>query len=102
MHGNEFNFFGGSDCDLSGIKLAQVVSNIDPTAQERVMVRVLGVHNMSNTTDPDYSIMAHHCAPSNNSSGDIPNVGDWLYVMFTDVNNPNQCIYLGYARYSVQ
>jgi len=99
MHGREFNIFHGSDCDLSGIKLAQVVSNVDPTSQEKVFVRVLGVHDMTNT-NLDYGIPAHHCAPSQNSSGEIPEVDSWLYVMFPDISNPSYCVYLGFARFT--
>ena len=100
MHGREFDIFNnGTDCDLSGIKQAQVVTNADPTAQERVFVRVLGVHDMS-STDVNYGIPSLHCAPSRNSSGEIPEVGDWLWVMFPDITNPAYCIYLGFVRHS--
>lgn len=87
-----------TDCKLSGIKIAKVINNTDNTAQERVWVRVLGVHDMDNE-DPEYSIVAHHLAPSKSSSGEIPDVDDWVWVMFPDENNPNLCLWLGWVRH---
>ena len=82
---------------LSGLFLAQVVDNKDPKAMERVKVRVLGVHNMENDI-PENSIWASHIAPSKLTTGEIPEVGDWLYVMFIQ-NDPMSCVWLGWVRY---
>lgn len=98
MYANEL-FMNGSDCDLSGVKIAKCISNADPKAQERVWVRVYGVHDMQ-STDPEYGIWASHCAPSKYTSGEFPDVDDHIYVMFPDIKDPNQCIYLGYCRHS--
>lgn len=89
----------GSDVSLEGIKIAKVISNGDPKAQERVYVRVIGVHDMSNE-DPDYGIWAHHLAPSKGNSGEIPDKDDFIYVTFPDKNDPNNCLWLGWCRYS--
>jgi hypothetical protein len=91
--------FDGSDCDLLGFKIAQVVKNKDAKAQERVWVRVIGVHDMK-STDPDYGILAIHCAPSKSNSGEIPDIGDFLWVVFPDMVNPNFCLWLGWVRHS--
>jgi hypothetical protein len=89
----------GSDCSLEGIKIAKVISNGDPKAQERVYIRVVGVHNMD-STDPDYGIWAHHLAPSKSNSGEIPDVGDYIYVVFPDKADPNNVLWLGWCRWS--
>jgi hypothetical protein len=99
MFGTEYNIFSGTDCDLSGLKIAQVISNIDPTGQEKVFVRVIGVHDMS-SIDSDYSIPCLNCAPSQFSSGEIPDIGSWVYVMFPDINNPAYCVRMGFVRFS--
>ena len=92
----------GSDCDLSGIKIAKVVNNADPKAQERVYVRVIGVHDMDpkRDSDPDYGIWANHCAYSKAASGEIPDVNDFVYVMFPDLSDPNHCLWIGWCRFS--
>jgi len=38
----------GSDRLLNGIHIAEVVDNNDPKAMERVLVRVVGIHNLDN------------------------------------------------------
>lgn len=86
---------------LRGIKIAEVVSNEDPKLQERVLVRVLGVHNMKNT-DIENAVWAHHCAPTRDGAGDLPEPGDFIYVIFPDVTNPMAIIWLGFARSSFQ
>jgi len=90
--------FSGSDCSLSGLKIAKVIKNNDPKAQERVWVRVIGVHDME-STDDDYCIEAKHCAYSKSNSGEFPDKGDMVYGFFID-NNPNHFVYIGYVRYS--
>lgn len=89
----------GSDVSLKGIKVAKVIANGDPKAQERVFVRVIGVHDMSNEAE-EYGIWAHHLAPSKSNSGEIPDVDDFIYVVFPDENDPNTCLWLGWCRYS--
>lgn len=86
----------GSDCNLSGLKIAKVIKNTDPKAQERVWVRVIGVHDME-STDPEYHVEAHHGAPSKSNSGEIPDVDDFLYGMFVD-NDPNHFVWMSYCR----
>lgn len=87
-----------TDCNLSGLKIAEVINNVDNTAQERVWVRVIGVHDMD-IKEPEYCIVAHHLAPSKSNSGEIPDVGDYIWVMFPDVNNPMYCLWLGWVRH---
>lgn len=99
MFSIEHNLLKGSDVSLDGIFIAKVVSNADPKAQERVYVRVIGVHDMTNE-DPEYGIWAMHCAPSKSNSGEVPDVDDYIYVMFPDKSNPNLCLWFGWVRYS--
>lgn len=84
---------------LRGLKVAEVVSNTDPKLQERILVRVLGVHNMKNTTI-DNAVWAHHCAPTRDGSGSLPEPGDYVYVLFPDPGNPMAIIWLGFVRSS--
>ena len=86
---------------LRGVKIAEVVSNHDPKAQERVLVRVLGVHNVNNK-NVDNGIWAHHCAPSRDEYGDLPEPGDYIYGMFADPANPLAFIWFGFVRSSFQ
>ena len=88
----------GCDVSLDGLKIAKVISNADATAQEKVFIRVIGVHRMDET-DPEYGIIARHCAPSKGGSGEIPEVDDMLYVMFMN-GDPNQCVWLGWCRHA--
>lgn len=87
----------GSDVKLEGFFVAKVVKNADPKAQERVFVRVLGVHDLENE-DEEYGIWAQHCAPSKNAGGDVPDVDDWVYVFFMHPNDPMSCVWLGWVR----
>lgn len=96
MFGSEFNMFGGSDVSLTGLKLAKVISNADPKAQERVFGIIQGIHDMENT-DPEYGVWIMHCAPSKWTSGEIPDVDDYIWVMNVD-NDPMTWVYFGYAR----
>ena len=90
-----------ADGDLEGIKIAQVVSNEDPKGQERVLVRVAGVHNLDNT-DIENSVWAHHCSPFRSASGDLPEPDDLLWVMFPNVKDPMMIIWLGFVVSSYQ
>lgn len=86
-----------SDVQLTGWHIAKVVDNNDPKTCERVLVRVIGVHNM-NEDSIENAVWADRCAYSKFSSGDIPDVGDYLYVQFPDVTNPMRIIWFGWAR----
>ena len=87
----------GSECSLDGIQIAKVVDNNDPKAMERVLVRVIGVHDMENE-DPINAIWADRIAFSKFSSGDIPDVGDYLYVIFPNRVDPMRVLWLGWVR----
>lgn len=97
---NKDNYFNAG-LDLSGIKIALVVSNEDPKGQERLLVRVLGVHNLENESK-DNAIWAYHCAPTRNASGDLPEAGDFVYVLFPSRSDCMTIIWLGFVRGSVQ
>lgn len=84
----------GSDNDLRGLFIGKVINADDPKAQERLAVQVLGVH-----ADGVY-VWAQHCAYSKNSSGDIPEKDDYVYVMFLDPNNPLSAVWLGVVKTS--
>ena len=86
-----------NEVSLSGIYIALVVNRLDPKALERIRVRVIGVHDMTNT-DPENSVWAEHIRPSKQRSGEIPDVGDYVYVMFLQ-NNPNTILWLGWVNY---
>lgn len=96
MNGTDFNPFG-SDSDLRGIHIAEVVDNNDPKACERVLIRVIGVHDMENKKIEN-AIWADRIAFSKFSSGDIPDVGDYVYVMFPEPGNPMRALWLGWVR----
>lgn len=85
-----------NEVDLGGVFIGLVVDNMDPKALERVCVRVIGVHDMSNQSK-DNAIWAQHIAPSKSNSGEIPNIGDFLYVMFLQ-KDPNAALWLGWTR----
>lgn len=86
-----------SEVVLSGIHIAKVIDNNDPKAMERVLVRVLGIHDMENEK-LDNAIWADRIAFSKFSSGDIPDVDDFIYVMFPNINNPMKVLWLGWVR----
>ena len=87
----------GCDVSLEGIKIAKVITNADATTQEKVFVRVIGVHDM-NSTDPEYGIIARHCAPSKGGSGEIPEVDDMLYGFFIN-GDCSQFCWVGWVRH---
>jgi hypothetical protein len=90
----------GSDVRLDGIKVALVVDNNDPKACERVLVRIIGVHDMEND-HIDNAIWADHISFSKFSSGDIPDKGDYLYVVFPDTTSPTKVLWMGWVRSSI-
>lgn len=93
MFGLEQNLF--SEVDLSGIFIAQVVDNADPKCLERIRIRVLGVHDMFNE-DKENSIWANHIKPSKSNSGEIPDLNDYVYVLFLK-NDPMHPLWLGWV-----
>lgn len=94
MLGRELNT--DSEASLSGVFIAEVINNLDPKGIERVRVRVIGVHDMDNN-DPKNSVWANHCAFSKGTSGEIPDIGDFIYVMFIQ-NDPMAIIWMGWTR----
>lgn len=97
MQGQEFNPNNTSFPKLSGLFLGVVVDNRDPLGLERVKVRVVGLHDL-NSKDPEYSIWARRCCPSKYvNNGDIPEIGDVLYIMFLN-EDYTQAVWLGWAR----
>lgn len=99
MLGKEDSF--NSNIELGGLKIAYVVSNEDPKCQERVLVRVLGIHNLE-IDSMDNGIWAYHCAPYRSTSGDLPEEGDYVYVLFPNRVDPMNIVWLGFARSSYQ
>lgn len=90
-----------SQNDLKGIKIAKVISNEDAKMQERVLVRVIGTHNMAVDT-MDNAVWANHCSPFRDASGDLPEPGDFVYVMFPDEKDPMSILWIGFVRSSFQ
>lgn len=77
------------DVSLEGVHKAKIIDNDDEFGRERLFVRVLGVHDISDYNEiknefknKDYGIWIEHCAPSANESGDIPNIGEEVYMLF--------------------
>lgn len=96
MNGADFDP-RGSDVSLKGFHIAVVVDNNDPMACERILVRVMGVHDV-NTDTLDNAIWARHCAPNKFAGGQLPDRGDFVYVFFLDHNDPMSCVWLGWVR----
>lgn len=99
MYDREKSFSVGSN--QIGWKIAKVVSNEDPKAQERILIRIMGYHNMNNE-DTDNAIWAHHCAPTRSASGDLPEPGDWVYVHFVNMADNMAVLWFGFVRSSFQ
>jgi len=96
--------------DLNGLKVAKVIKVKDPKNQERILVRVLGVHEDltdENILDKlgiepdDYGIWATHCSPIR-AKAELPELNDWVWVMFPNPRNPMFIVWLGFVRYSTQ
>jgi len=91
----------GAGVDLLGVKIAEVVSNSDSKGQGRVLVRVLGVHDLRNIEEneknvKDYGVWAYPCSPSR-SGPDIPDIGDFVWVMFPNPEDPMYIIWMGFV-----
>lgn len=89
-----------TDVSLTGIFIAKVLKNQDPLARERLYVRVIGVHDISDKfKDKNFGIWVDHCSPSLYRTGDIPDVDDEVFIQFMNDNadelNPNAGIWLG-------
>lgn len=85
-----------AEVDLSGIFIGLVVDNADPKALERVKIRVLGVHDMENENQ-DNAIWCSHVAPSRDSSGELPEKDDFVYVQFVQ-KDPMHPVWIGWVR----
>lgn len=85
------------DNNLSGIYRALVLDNQDPYNQERLFVQVNSIH------DEGIGVWAEHISYSNRISGDIPAVGDIVFVSFIknyhNEHNPNDCVWHGLSNY---
>ena len=96
MQNKDFDV-AGSDVVLTGWHIAKVVDNNDPKQCERVLVSVIGIHDVDKAS-VDYSIWADCCGHSKFASGDIPDVGDYLWVQFVNPIDPMRCIWFGWVR----
>ena len=94
------------DVRLEGYHKAYVLNNIDPKGREALFVRVLDVHDVSDIIngeiDYKYGIWIEHCAPSSRNSGDVPDVGEEVYMLFEGNSlvgyDPTSGIWLGVVR----
>lgn len=86
-----------SEVDLGGVFIAEVINNSDPKCLERILVRVLGVHDMTNTAEEN-AVWASHIKPSKSNSGEVPDIGDFVYVMFLQ-KDPMHILWLGWVPY---
>ena len=72
----------GAGVDLEGIKIAQVISNIDEKAQGRVWVRVIRVHDLRIIEENEEAVknwgVWAHCCSQTRSCPDIPEIGDYV------------------------
>ncbi|MCK9544711.1 MAG: phage baseplate assembly protein V [Novosphingobium sp.] len=87
------------DVDLNGIHTAKVLNNIDPNGRERLFVRVLGIHDITdNFKDKEFGIWVEHGTASLYRTGDIPDVDDEVWIMFLNDGrglSPNRGIWIG-------
>ena len=93
MFGLEYSI---NEIDLSGLFIGLVIDRIDPKKLERIKVRVIGVHDMENEK-PENSVWCSKLATSKSKSGEIPDVGDYVYIMFLG-KDPMNPIYLGWVK----
>lgn len=87
------------DVSLTGVFYAKVLNNVDPLGVQRLFVRVLGVHDViDNFTDTSYGIWINHKCATRYRTGDIPKIGDLVYMEFMNINgklNPNIGVWSG-------
>jgi len=93
--------------NLSGIYVAKVLSNTDEKQRERIFVRILGIHNIEdNFENKDYGIWSENANSTPYLSGYIPDVDNYVYVMFLKDNNnvydSQKCVYFGEVRYNLK
>ncbi len=87
--------------NLKGTHIAQVVSNFDPKCQERVLVRVMGLHDLELKT-LENAVWAHHCSPTRDACGELPEEDDYIYVIFPNEEDPMYILWIGFVRSSYQ
>ena len=73
------------------LKKAKVISNFDPEAMERLRVAVDGIHDLVESNSIDSGVWAEHCKPYKYSSGNLPEEGDYVYIIY----DPPMVIWLG-------
>lgn len=88
-----------ADVSLDGLKIAKVINNADPKAQLRVGVRVIGVHDIDHKDD-EYFVWANWLRTDKSITIQPPDIGDWIYVMFPNKNDPNLIVWLGWCTVS--
>ena len=84
--------------------IGKVLNNVDNEyKQERIFVRVLGFHDISdNFSDKSYGIWVNNGLAIKNFSGYIPDIDDYVYIMFVNGDNdPMHAIYLGVVRHQI-
>ena len=89
---NKFLF---SDVSLEGLHIGIVTENRDPTAKERVKVWIIGIHD--GEPSKENSIWAERIKFSKYESGDIPDIGDEVWVMFRNKNDFMSAVWLGWV-----
>lgn len=85
------------------VYIGKVLNNVDNLKQERLFVRVLGIHDIGdNFSDKNYGIWADNGIAIKNFSGYIPSINDYVYIMFVNgIDDPMNAIYLGVVRHQI-
>jgi len=87
--------------NLTGLFIGKVLKNIDTLKQERIFVRILGVHDIKdNFADKEYGIWVENGIAIKNFNGYVPDINDFVYIMFID-NNPMFAVYFGIVRHQI-
>jgi hypothetical protein len=82
--------------------IGKVLNNIDEYKQERIFVRVLGIHNIEdNFQDKTYGIWLENGIAKKSISGDIPDIDDFVYIIPQD-EFCQTGIYLGVVRHQIK
>jgi hypothetical protein len=88
--------------NLNNLYIAKVLNNADPLKQERVFCRVIGMHDIIDKfSDKEYGIWINNGIAIKNFSGYIPDIDDFIYVMFVNDNDPMHAVYFGIVRHQV-